>query len=262
MQPPETQIPLSTIHDTSPEFATRLDLHPSDLAADLEANGQINAIHLWSTTGEPPYLILAGHRRTAAAKLLQWPTIRAIVHQGLPRNDAWRLAWQDNAARRSLTASDRQWTVARLLAEGHNQATVAAMLGVSKSVVSRDAGWLQLPQVVRDQVGEQGFSHGHAVALIDQLGTLSAAAMHKLVEAYRKDPCEREEFRKRTLQAARTGRVRWPKAAKVSGDRLTLDLAALRADDLSDSQREQLVALLQRALAAVVVPPVAVAGEE
>jgi ParB/RepB/Spo0J family partition protein len=247
----EEALPLAALATTDSPFAMRLDLRADALADELKRDGQLNAIHVWSANGQAPYAILAGHRRTAAAKLLGWNEIRAIVHRNLEPQEAWRLAWKDNAERRTLSQQDRWWLVARLIGEGRNQATVAALLGVDKSSVSRDAGWTKLPEAVRDQVGRDGFSHAHAVELIPHVDRLTADKTSKILQQYRKNPCDRGGFRKIVAAHLKDQRKKWPKALKVAGDKVTVDLKTLDIGGLTPGQIGEALDVLRRAVQAL-----------
>lgn len=248
----EESIAIADLESTDKVFAMRVDLRAAALAEELKRDGQLNAIHVWSEAGIAPYHILAGHRRTAAANLLGWTSIRAIVHRNLTRDEAWRLAWKDNAERRSLSRQDRWWLVARLLGEGRNQATVAALLGVDKSAVSRDAGWTKLPAAVHDQVGRDGFSHAHAVELVPYANKLDAGATAKVLKTYRRKPCDVRGFRK-IVRAALNDRSKnkWPRSLRVAGDKVALDLATLDVGRLAPGQIEAALAVLRRAINAL-----------
>lgn len=251
----EESIAISDLDADHNVFAMRVDVRADALAEELKGDGQLNAIHVWAETGKPPLHILAGHRRTAAAKLLGWTSIRGVVHRNLTRDEAWRLAWKDNVERRTLSRQDRWWLVARLLGGGRNQATVAALLGVDKSVVSRDAGWTKLPDAVHDQVGRDGFSHAHAIELIPFANRLDVESTAKILRAYRRKPCDVRGFRKIVRAAYKDGRTKWPKALKVTGDKVALDLKTLDIGSLTSGQIEQALAVLRRAVAALEAQP-------
>jgi ParB/RepB/Spo0J family partition protein len=230
----EVLVKLAAIDLDDDRYAMRLSVKAADLARELEADGQINAVHL-EEREDGRYRILAGFRRITAAAALGWQEIRAIVHQGLSEEEAWRLAWKDNAERRSLKPADRWWVVGRLLAAGRNQKTVAALLGVSPPTVSRDAAWLRLPANVRSLVGEQGFTIGHALVLVPGLAAHPGLDAAPLLRAFRQDPCSVRDFERRAQAffrrsaPARTSGVRMDEGSLRINER-KLDLDALGED--------------------------------
>jgi ParB/RepB/Spo0J family partition protein len=242
----EELIQLTTVSIEKDPFATRIDINAEGLAQELKTDGQINAIHVLAEVEGGPYTLVAGHRRVAAARLLGWTTIRAVVHTDLTHDEAWRLAWKENAERRSLTQADRWWTVARLLAEGRNQATVAALLGIDKAAISRDAGWTKLPDAVRDQVGDGGFTFSHATQLIPYAAELDAGRTAKLLSAFRAAPCDVPTFRKLAKKTIQGKRARWPRGLRVENDRLTVDLGKLDVSKLRPDQVDGARALVRR----------------
>jgi hypothetical protein len=131
--------------------------------------------------------------------------------------------------------------------EGRNQATVAALLGVEKSIVSRDAGWTKLPQSVRDQVGRDGFTHTHAIELIPHVARLTGDKTASILHAYRQKPCNVRGFRKIVAANLKDGRKKWPKALKIDGNKLTMDLNELDAAGLTPGQLRQALEVLRKA---------------
>jgi ParB/RepB/Spo0J family partition protein len=240
----EVLVNLDAIDLEDDRYAMRLRVEATDLATELAADGQINAVHL---EGSSPgrYRILAGFRRITAARSLGWTEIRAVVHHNLSAEEAWRLAWKDNAERRSLKQADRWWVVGRLLAAGRNQKTVAALLGVSPPTVSRDAAWLRLPASVRNLVGEHGFTIGHALALVPGLSAHPGVDVEPLLRAYRQDPCNVSDFERRVRAFYRRTAPRRPSGVRMDAMSLRINEQKLDLEALGEEEARGLLARLE-----------------
>jgi ParB/RepB/Spo0J family partition protein len=231
----EILVPLAAIDLEDQRYAMRLEVDAEDLAEELAADGQINAVHL-EESQPGRYRILAGFRRITAATSLGWTEIRAVVHRGLSEEEAWRLCWKDNAERKDLKPADRWWVVGRLLAAGRNQKTVAGLLGVGVATVSRDAAWLRLPASVRNLVGEHGFTMGHALALVPGLARHPGCNVEPLLREYRRKPCSAADFARRVRDFFRKAAARRPTGVRLDAQSLRvnekkLDLEALGEED-------------------------------
>jgi ParB/RepB/Spo0J family partition protein len=241
-------VPLADIEPGPGEFATRVDLRLAPMVEALTRDGQTNPVHLLSAGNTGPWQILCGHRRIAALRKMGRTHVNAILHQFLATEEAWRLAWTDNADRKTMSANDRMFTVARLLHAGNTQATVAAILGIDRSAVSRDAAWLRLPESVRDRIADIGFTFAHAAALLPFANDARMAKVQDLLAQLKAKPCDAKEFRSRVRKffvrhghRPRTG-VRMNEA-KIVIDRKRFDPTALNAP-----QRKSLAKELERLL--------------
>ncbi len=242
----EEQIPLADIDTDDETFGTRVDLNLDALADSLKNDGQMVAVHL-RQRADGKYQIVAGFRRCNAAKLLEWQTIRAVVATD-DDTTCWRRAWQENMARRSMTATDRWFTVGKLLQAGHSQREVANLLGVNESTVSRDAAWLRLPQSVRGLVGQHGFTVNHAVSLMVALKRQPLRNIDKLLVAYQLKPCPAEVFAVRVRQYFAVAGGRSKTGVKFKGTTVTLNEDKLDFDELGEVGIGNLETRLRRVL--------------
>lgn len=245
------QVPLTSIEPDPTAFATRVDLRVAAMAQALERDGQINAVHLRDDPAVGLLQVICGHRRIAALRSLGKSHVVAVVHEHLGQEEAWRLAWTDNVDRKTMSALDRKYTVARLMHDGHNQRTVAAMLGVNESVVSRDAAWAKLPDQVRRRVADKGFTFSHAVTLLPFVERPTMQHIESLIDDLKSKPCDVQAFRLRVRKffAERGGRL--TTGARIKGETVTIDTKRFDASAMSAVQRQRLVALLRPILAAL-----------
>ena len=85
--------------------------------------------------GDNQYVVVAGHRRLAAAKRLEWAEIEAYVLNGDTQNLAMQVA--ENVARSDLTPYElAQGVLALKLETGMNQDKIAEAIGLDKAKVS------------------------------------------------------------------------------------------------------------------------------
>ena len=102
-----------------------------ELAASMEANGLIQPVILspyasaWP--GDPHWLCIAGHRRIAAARLLNWLEIAAVCKSykmGLV--DAKRENLVENMARKDLTPTQEMRAIVAIYGEAPDASQVAS----------------------------------------------------------------------------------------------------------------------------------------
>lgn len=250
------RVPLAAIDLSGGAYATRVDLRRDAMVESLERDGQINPVHLLATSAGVPLEIVCGHRRINALQHMGRPDVLAVVHAGLEPAEAWRLAWTDNQDRKTMSQADRRFTIAKLLHAGHNQATVSAMLGVHKSMVSRDAAWTHLPDSVRRAVGEDGFSFSHASELLPFAAHPRMADAGDLLRTFRKAPVDVPTFRKQVRRFFRPEKPAAVPGLRVAGGRITIDGARFDPSQWSAGQRELALSLLQPVIQALQEPGV------
>lgn len=112
----------------------------SDLAASIDRQGllnPLNVVHRANDNGGE-YLLIAGHRRLAALKVLQFSNVEVVLNPVI-ETVADRLAAQfaENVVRKDLSAFEQMQVALDMKAEGMTQAAVATELGMSKANVSK-----------------------------------------------------------------------------------------------------------------------------
>lgn len=122
----------------------------SALAATMTERGQLQPILLRQhPTDSNRWIIVAGERRWRAARLIGWPTILAIEHEGDPEV----ISLIENLQRVDLTPVEEARGLQRLITGKHwTQSAAAEALGKSKAEVSAILRILTLPAAVLDGV--------------------------------------------------------------------------------------------------------------
>jgi len=247
----EVMLLLDLIDMDNCPFATRATHEIEALAEDMNRNGQINAI-IVRPNESGRYDPVCGHGRVLGAHLNCWTAIRTIIRPELTVPEAHRVAWHDNYARSIVKPLDRIWTVAKLLRAGHNKREIAALLDVDEATVTRDAGYLDLPEHVRLSVGKDGFSLTHAVLLVAPLRKNPRRDVRKLLEQFRADPCDAAAFSLRVKRLFAGSRKPQAKGLRLSSNGLTIRFDRLDVDTLDAPSAEALrarVGELQKLLA-------------
>lgn len=115
------------------------------------------------------YILVAGERRTKAAKIAGLKTIPAIVKQ-FTDDEMMEIALLENIQREDLNPIDTAESIDRII-KLHNltQEEFASKFGKSRSYVTNLLGLLRLPNVVKDMVkkGVLSMSHARSLSKID-----------------------------------------------------------------------------------------------
>lgn len=103
----------------------------------MAENGQEIEIRIFPNGQKGKYFVKAGHRRIAAAKMLGWDSIRAVVETA-PEDEAGLLLHQyiENALRENMSFLDTANVYGRLIELGWSQHEIAQKFGISDTEVS------------------------------------------------------------------------------------------------------------------------------
>lgn len=143
-----TTIPLSAIVVNGSNPRKRLnDETVQELSVSIANNGLINAIVV-RPTGKDKYEIIAGHRRHAAVKLLEWDVIDCRVIT--PENDAEAalLATMDNIQREDLNPLEEAESFSKLL-ENYTIEQLADKLGRKVKYIKKRIGLSNLEPIIK-----------------------------------------------------------------------------------------------------------------
>lgn len=157
------QVPISNINQKDMTFQYRVNVKALDLLPSLQAAGQKTPIDLIGD--EVPFKIVDGFRRVLAVSRLGWETIDAVVHHGISEEEAHRIAFIKNVARRSLTPLDKANAVLLARKRGQSISELASGLAISERQISRYLEMLDFPDLVLDALNAGRISMAHARVL-------------------------------------------------------------------------------------------------
>lgn len=137
-----------------------------ELAASISANGLLQPVLVRSAPAQGQWELVAGERRFRAVTRLGWGEVPAIVRD-VDDETMLVLALVENLQRRNLGALEE--------AEGYRvlvdrfkrtQEDIALAVGKSRAAVTNILRLLKLPAEVRQLLGEEKLTPGHARALL------------------------------------------------------------------------------------------------
>ena len=152
-------VALSDIHNDV-EFNCRGDINPGDvidLARSMKEQGLQNPVTLQLYSPEEQqrfgykYRLVSGYRRHMAARVLEWPTIPAIIRTDLSTIDARLFNLTENLQRKNLNILQEARALKNLKAEGLTQDEVASKLNQSRGWVQVRFMLLELPDPIQQE---------------------------------------------------------------------------------------------------------------
>lgn len=159
-----TKIPIDLIDD--PKLAMRSDTKDesiNELMDDMRQVGLIEPIVVRETVGR--YEIIAGHRRTTAARLLNWSVIEAKIVVA-NEDEVLQMRVIENLSRRDVDPVDEAVYVAEIMTR--TKKTVSEMA----KLVHRSEGWVhqrlkvfEMPAFLQDALRNRQLSLGVALEL-------------------------------------------------------------------------------------------------
>lgn len=135
------------------------------LAASIREVGIMLPLLATPVPGGDRLLLIAGHRRLAAAKLAGLEQVEVIVEEGTSTRDRLKKMLIENLHREDLSPLDKARGFSDLALEGLSQREIAEQTGVSQATVSKHLSLLKLPETVQKQVATGELSQENAVTL-------------------------------------------------------------------------------------------------
>lgn len=173
------EIPIEDLHpaDDNP----RLDVGDvTELAESIKAHGVLQALVVAPRVGKPGNLIVAGHRRHAAAKLAGLTTVPCVVRHDLDDQARREIMLVENLQRADLTAVEEAFGYQKLIdLHGYSQRKLAERVGVNQSHISKRIKLLKLPTSIRDEVDAGSITVDDALQLAKLVDHGGAAAMKR-----------------------------------------------------------------------------------
>ncbi|WP_432523000.1 ParB/RepB/Spo0J family partition protein [Kineococcus sp. SYSU DK006] len=118
--------------------------------------------------GEKPWVVLAGHRRRAAALEAGLPTVPALTRADLAdKRSATRIFLAENVHRQQLAPLEEARAFSVLVDLGLSQRAIATENGVSQAHVSKRLRLLKLPAHLQDALRSGELAIGDALMLAD-----------------------------------------------------------------------------------------------
>ena len=151
-QPQWVSIADINVEDTA--FIFRKDMNVADLAASLKAEGQKFSIVLWRRADGSLHII-SGFRRVTAARQLGWEKVMGVVipEADLPMDEALRLNFLENMARKSLNNLDIMFACQKLSRQGKSNVEIGKLIGKSEAQVRRYIKVADAPADIQQKVG-------------------------------------------------------------------------------------------------------------
>lgn len=136
-----------------------------ELAESIRVHGVLQPIIVMEKN-DGGYVLVAGERRYRAAKLLNLPTIPALV-KALPEEQKLEVALIENIQRSQLGPLEEAFAYKRLIEEfGLTQQEVAEKVGKSRPAVANIVRLLALPQKIQEALTDEKITMGQARALL------------------------------------------------------------------------------------------------
>ena len=172
-------VPLSELAENpaNPEARGSADL--AELAASISEVGIVQALTVvpaadWverhpdhkEAVGEARYVVMAGHRRRAAAILAGQSEAPVMIRPDLASVGVTDVQLHENLHRLALTPLQEARAYAAKVAEGHSQRQIAAAVKVSQGQVAKRLSLLQLPDEVQQAVDQGWYSVADALDLL------------------------------------------------------------------------------------------------
>ncbi len=153
----------------------------NELANSIKENGVIQPIIAKKSI--KGYEIIAGERRVKASKMAGLTKIPAIIRD-FTDDEMMQIALLENLQRENLNAIEEAQAYRNLLGSLHvTQDELAKRLGKSRSHITNMLGLLNLPREVKDLIGQDKISMGHARVLSKlQDSTKVIELAHKIVD--------------------------------------------------------------------------------
>lgn len=176
----ESLIPGGEVEQASTQFVDVDSLEPNPLqprirwdeeqlealAASIREHGIIQPIVVSRRRGTRPYQIIAGERRWRAAQRAGLATVPILLREATP-SQILEIALVENIQRSDLNPIEEALAYRHLTDEfGLKQSEIAEKVGKSRPAIANSMRLLTAPAAIREAVGNDDISAGHARALL------------------------------------------------------------------------------------------------
>lgn len=159
-------------------------LQLEELALSIEREGLLQPILISPNKDSGGYVILAGHRRVEAHKLLHKDTIKAVVHNKVSHEQLAIIPIVENLQRDDMDPIENAIAFRRLLDENifSNQIELAKKISVSKSWISRILSILKLPNTLLSVIRKDKFKDINILTALNKLSEKDSIAAYSIVK--------------------------------------------------------------------------------
>lgn len=159
MEPKLADVAIARIRPNPQQPRTAMDEDAlRELADSMREHGLIQRVEVEADPASRVggFILHHGHRRVAAAKLLGWEYIPAIIVAPLEEEDQLTRALVENLQREDMNPIDEARSYAALLAKGLSKAEVCRRVGKSSGYVSNLLDWLELDETTQSLLATGG----------------------------------------------------------------------------------------------------------
>lgn len=170
-------IPLSAL--VKNPFQPRIDMNTNalnDLISSIEENGLLQPIVVAEKSdATDKYIIIAGHRRFEAHKIMGKETIKATVLQNIQNKELAILSLTENLIRENLHPIENAISIKNILDQGvvESQNKLAEYLGLSKGHISKMMSILKLPSILLQRIKEVNYRDINVLSLLNKIDNLN-----------------------------------------------------------------------------------------
>lgn len=196
----------------------------SELIQSIEKNGLLQPI-LVMPDGSGKYIILAGHRRAEAFKILGKERIPSVLKNNVSRQDMAVFAIAENAVRVDLNPLEFAISMRYLLEEGvvESQNKLAEHIGLSKGHVSKLMAILKLPDKMIKKIKSDNYNIVYILSILNKVNSDRIEEAYEEIKTLARDDAETVLRRKYLSQGKEMAVIPIFKSQKTK-DKIKLDI--------------------------------------
>lgn len=196
----------------------------SELVQSIEKNGLIQPI-LVTADKNGKYVILAGHRRVEAFKILGKEKIPSVVKSNVTNQDMAVIAMAENAVRVDLNPIEFAISMRYLLEEGvvESQNKLAEHIGLSKGHVSKLMAILKLPDRLIKKIKEDRYNIVYILSILNKVSSENIERAYEEIKQLGRDDAE-VIIKTKYLDSEKVSAVKPIFKSKQTKDRIKLDI--------------------------------------
>lgn len=196
----------------------------SELVQSIEKNGLLQPI-LVMPDESGKYIILAGHRRAEAFKILGKEKIPSVLKNNVSRQDMAVFAIAENAVRVDLNPLEFAISMRYLLEEGvvESQNKLAEHIGLSKGHVSKLMAILKLPDEMIKKIKSDNYNIVYILSILNKVNSDRIEEAYEEIKTLARDDAESILKTKYMSQGKETAVIPIFKSKKTK-DKIKLDI--------------------------------------